>query len=64
MKINVKKVILMLLHCIAIGLSSFASAISLLTNNYLLEYALLFLTYFIGVMLVRVRRKYPLMIKK
>ncbi len=64
MKINIKKVILILLYCIAIALGSFASAISLLTNNAVLEYSLLTLTYILGVMLVRVRRKYPLLIKK
>lgn len=64
MKINIKKVILMVLYCIAIGLGAFASSISLLTNNKILEYTLLIITYLMGIMLVRVRRKYPLMIKK
>lgn len=64
MKINIKKVILMVLYSIAIALSAFASAVSLLTNNEFLKYALLTITYIIGVMFVRVRRKYPLMLKK
>lgn len=64
MKINIKKVILMVLYCIVIGLGAFASSISLLTNNKILEYTLLIITYLTGIMLVRVRRKYPLMIKK
>ena len=64
MKINIKKVILMILYSIAIALSAFASTISLLTNNDFLKYALLSLTFVIGIMLVRVRRKYPLMLKK
>lgn len=64
MKINIKKVILMVLYCIAIGLGIFASSISLLTNNKVLEYTLLIITYFSGVMLVKVRRKYSLFIQK
>ena len=64
MKINVKKVVLMILCSIGIGLGCFASAISLLTHNDFLKYFLLSLTYFTGIMLVRIRRKYPLMIKK
>lgn len=64
MKINIKKVILMVLYSIAIALSAFASAVSLLTNNDFLKYALLTITYIAGVMFVRVRRKYPLMLKK
>lgn len=64
MKINIKKVILMLLYSIAIALGAFASAVSLLTRNEFLEYLLLTITYIIGIMFVRVRRKYPLIIKK
>ena len=54
----------MILYSIAIALSAFASAVSLLTNNDFLKYALLTITYIAGVMFVRVRRKYPLMLKK
>ena len=64
MKINIKKVILMILYSIASALSAFASVVSLLTNNDFLKYALLSLTFIIGIMLVRVRRKYPLMLEK
>lgn len=64
MKINIKKIILIILYCIAIGLGAFASSIALLTNNKALEYTLLIITYLMGIMLVRIRRKYPLMIKK
>ena len=64
MKINIKKIILIILYCIAIGRGAFASSIALLTNNKALEYTLLIITYLMGIMLVRVRRKYPLMIKK
>ncbi|MCI8778951.1 MAG: hypothetical protein HFI87_07370 [Bacilli bacterium] len=64
MKINVKKVILMILSSIGIGLGCFASAVSLLTRNQFLEYFLLTLTYLTGIVLVRVRRKYPLMVEK
>ena len=38
MKINIGKVILIILYSIAIGLGIFASSISLLTNNKILEY--------------------------
>ncbi len=64
MKINIGKVILIILYLIAIGLGIFASSISLLTNNKILEYTLLIITYLTGIMLVRVRRKYPIFIKK
>lgn len=64
MKINVKKVVLMILSSIGIGLGCFASAISLLTRNQFLEYFLLTLTYLTGIMLVHIKRKYSLMIKK
>lgn len=64
MKINVKKIVLMVLYAIGIGLGCFASAISLLTRNQFLEYFLLTLTYLTGIMLVKIRRKYPLMLKK
>lgn len=64
MKINIKKVVLMILYSIAISLGAFASSVALLTNNDLLKYSLLLITYFSGIMLVRVRRKYPLIVKK
>ncbi|MCI9433885.1 MAG: hypothetical protein HFI86_01235 [Bacilli bacterium] len=64
MKINVKKVILMVLYSIGVGLGCFASAVSLLTRNQFLEYFLLTLTYLTGIVLVRVRRKYPLILEK
>lgn len=64
MKINVKKVILMILLSIGIGLGCFASAVSLLTRNQFLEYFLLTLTYLMGIILISIRRKYPLMVEK
>lgn len=64
MKINIKKVVLMILYSIAISLGAFSSSVALLTNNDLLKYSLLLITYFSGIMLVRVRRKYPLIVKK
>jgi hypothetical protein len=54
----------MLLACFGIALGCFASAVSLLTNNTVLEVFLLSLTYFEGILLVNVRRKYPILKKK
>lgn len=64
MKININKIILMTLYSVAIALGAFASAVALLTHNEFLKYALLTITYVTGIMLVRVRRKYPLMLNK
>ena len=64
MKINAKKVILMVLYSIAIALGSFASALSLLTHNDLFKFALLTITYILGIRLVQVRYKYPLIVNK
>ncbi len=59
-KINMNKVIFMIICSIGIALGCFASAISLLTKNILLQVTLLLCTYFLGIMLVRIRRKYDL----
>ncbi len=64
MKINAKKVILMVLYSIAIALGSFASALSLLTHNDFFKFALLTITYILGIRLVQVRYKYPLIVNK
>lgn len=63
MNLNYKKIGLMTLICIGIGLSCFLSAILLLTDYTLLKYVSLFLTYGLGIYLVNVRRKYSI-IKK
>jgi len=63
MKININKVILMVLIGIAIGLGCFASSISLLTSNTTLSVFLLSLTYASGIYFVKIRNKYDL-IKK
>ena len=63
MKINIRKVILMILIGIGIGLGSFASSVSLLTRNNFLSYFLLSITYLLGIYFVKVRNKYDL-IKK
>lgn len=63
MKINVNKVILMILIGVAIGLGCFASSLSLLTNNTLLSVSLLSLTYGTGIYFVKIRNKYPLVKK-
>lgn len=59
-KININKVIFMIICSIGIALGCFASAISLLTKNIALQVTLLLCTYFLGIMLVRIRRKYNL----
>ena len=64
MKINIKKVVLMILYGIAIGLGTFASSIALLTDYEVLKYFLLILTYLTGISFVRIRRKYPLFLHK
>lgn len=64
MKINIKKVVLMILYGIAIGLGAFASSLALLTDYEILKYGLLFLTYLTGISFVRIRRKYPLLLHK
>ena len=63
MKININKLILMILIGIAIGLGCFASSISLLTNNKILSYFLLSLTYATGIYFIKIINKYEL-IKK
>lgn len=60
-KININKIFFMFLCSFGIALGCFASAISLLTKNILLEVTLLFCTYFLGIMLVRIRRKYKIL---
>lgn len=60
MKINIRKVILMILIGIGIGLGCFASSISLLTKNNFLSYFLLSITYLMGLYFVKVRNKYDL----
>lgn len=57
-KINVNKIIFMFLCSVGIALGCFASAISLLTKNIPLQISLLLCTYFLGIMLVKIRRKY------
>lgn len=63
MKINIRKVILMILTGIGIGLGCFASSLSLLTKNNFLSYFLLYITYLMGIYFVKIRNKYSL-IKK
>lgn len=64
MKINVKKIVLMVLIGFAIGLGCFAASLSLLTTNTALSVFLLSLTYATGIYFVKVRNKYNLIIKK
>ena len=64
MKININKLILMILIGIAIGLGCFASSISLLTDNTRLSYFLLSLTYGTGIYFTKIRNKYNILIKK
>lgn len=64
MKINIKKVVLMILYGVAIALGAFASSIALLTDYEILKYVLLILTYLTGISFVRIRRKYPLFLHK
>ncbi len=59
-KLNLNKIVFMFICCIGIGLGCFASAISLLTKNILLQIMLLSLTYLLGIILVNIRKKYPL----
>ena len=59
-KININKVIFMFICSVGIGLGCFASSISLLTKNILLQVMLLCSTYFLGIMIVKVRNKYNL----
>ena len=61
MKLNINKVIFMILIGIAIGLGCFASCISLLTDNILLNVSLLTLTYATGIYFVKIRNKYDLL---
>lgn len=62
--LNINKLCFLILNSVGIGLGSFASAISLLTNNIYLESFLLLNTYFLGILLVYIRRKYPLFKEK
>lgn len=59
-KINLNKVFFIFLCSLGIALGCFASAVSLLTKNIPLEVTLLLCTYFLGIMLVRIRRKYKI----
>lgn len=59
-KININKIFFMILCSIGIGLGCFTSALMLVTKNILLEMLLLFCTYFLGVMVVKVRGKYSI----
>lgn len=63
MKLNINKICFIFLLCLGIALGCFASAISLLTSDKVLQYLLLFLTYFQGVYLVKSVRKYKTFIK-
>ena len=53
----------MILTGIGIGLGCFASAVSLLTQNKLLSYVLLTITYLTGIYFVKIRNKYNLIEK-
>lgn len=50
----------MILCSIGIGLGCFTSALMLITKNIVLEILLLLCTYFLGIMVVKIRGKYNL----
>ena len=58
--LNINKIIYIILNCFGIGVSIVASSISLLTNNHLLSYFLLTITFVLGINLVNKNNKYPL----
>lgn len=60
MKININKVIYIILGSIAIGLSSVLCALLLYTNYMFLQYISLFGTYFLGIYFVKTKNKYKL----
>ena len=64
MKLNINKITFIVLTCIGIGFGCVTASISLLTSNHVLSGLLLAITYLLGIKLVDVRRKYPLLIKK
>ena len=64
MKLNLNKICFIFLLCFGIALGCYASALSLLTNNKVLQYTLLYITYFLGIYLVKTVRKYEIFIKK
>ncbi len=60
MKLNINKIIFMILIGIAIGLSATLSALLLFTTYKIATYISLFITYGLGIYFVKVRHKYPL----
>jgi len=64
MKININKVVFMILIGVALALECIVSSFSLLSSNKLISVVLLFITYATGIYFVKVRNKYPLFIKK
>ena len=60
MKLNINKIIFMILVGIAIGLSATLSALLLFSKYILPTYISLFITYGLGIYFVKIRRKYPL----
>lgn len=60
MKLNVNKIVFMILIGIAIALSATLSALLLFTNYKVATYISLGVTYGLGIYFVKIRNKYPL----
>lgn len=60
MKLNINKIIFMVLMGIAIGLSAILSALLLFSKYIFATYASLLMTYGLGIYFVKIRRKYSL----
>lgn len=64
MKLNINKIIYLVLCSVGIALGCFASALALIANIEWMTYLLLFITYFMGTKLITIKNKYPLYLKK
>lgn len=64
MKLNVNKILYITINSIGIALGCIASSLILILNNSIYSYIMLFITYLMGINLVNIRNKYPLLLKK
>lgn len=62
MRLNYNKICYLVLHSIAIGLGIFLSCLLLFTDSTFLTYLSFFLTYGLGILLVKKIHQYPLFV--
>lgn len=64
MRLNINKIIYIILCSLGLALGIFTSAISLLTTNFSYNCILLLLTYYLAFRIANAIYKYPLFIKR